>query len=176
MYDPSVGQWLEEDPILFAAGDANLERYVGNDPTNATDPSGLAAWHSYVAMVGGTVADAAGAALAGMSGQAQPLYAWAERQSDGRPQPPPYWLSGMDADAAWREYEMHLRFWEADQAQQRAEADDGPQPVRWGGPVQVVDGLAVSYGRGGRHIRFDFTAPTRIWWCPSAIEQLYSFP
>jgi hypothetical protein len=41
MYDPSVGVWLEEDPILFAAGDANLDRYVGNDPTNATDPSGL---------------------------------------------------------------------------------------------------------------------------------------
>lgn len=42
MYDPSVGRWLEEDPIGFDAGDMDLYRYVGNDPTNATDPSGLA--------------------------------------------------------------------------------------------------------------------------------------
>ncbi len=43
MYDPSIGRWLEEDPIEFAGGDANLERYAGNDPTNRTDPTGLAA-------------------------------------------------------------------------------------------------------------------------------------
>jgi hypothetical protein len=42
MYDPSKGRWLEEDPIEFDAGDANLYRYVMNDPTNATDPTGLA--------------------------------------------------------------------------------------------------------------------------------------
>jgi hypothetical protein len=42
MYDPKVGRWLEVDPIGFAGGDANLYRYVENDPTNATDPSGLA--------------------------------------------------------------------------------------------------------------------------------------
>ena len=30
-----------QDPFGFAAGDANLQRYVGNDPTNATDPTGL---------------------------------------------------------------------------------------------------------------------------------------
>src|SRR5262245_2655320 len=28
-------------PCGFAAGDTNLYRYVGNAPTNATDPSGL---------------------------------------------------------------------------------------------------------------------------------------
>jgi hypothetical protein len=43
MYDPSIGRWLEEDPIEFEAGDSNLMRFVGNDPTNLTDPSGLAA-------------------------------------------------------------------------------------------------------------------------------------
>lgn len=41
MYDPTVGRWTTEDPIKFRAGDPNLERYVGNDPTNAVDPSGL---------------------------------------------------------------------------------------------------------------------------------------
>ncbi len=33
--------WLSQDPAGFAAGDSNLYRYVGNSPTNATDPSGL---------------------------------------------------------------------------------------------------------------------------------------
>ncbi|MCX7427983.1 MAG: hypothetical protein NTW96_20435 [Planctomycetia bacterium] len=41
MYDPTVGRFLEEDPIGFAAGDTNLYRYVHNSPTTRTDPSGL---------------------------------------------------------------------------------------------------------------------------------------
>jgi RHS repeat-associated protein len=40
-YDPSSGRWASLDPLGFDAGDANLYRYVGNSPTNATDPSGL---------------------------------------------------------------------------------------------------------------------------------------
>jgi len=40
-YDASVGRWISEDPIGFAAGDANLYRYVGNSSTGFTDPSGL---------------------------------------------------------------------------------------------------------------------------------------
>jgi len=28
-YDPTVGQWLSEEPPGFAAGDENLRRYVG---------------------------------------------------------------------------------------------------------------------------------------------------
>lgn len=40
-YDPETRQWLSEDPIGFTAGDANLSRYVGNSPTNWTDPDGL---------------------------------------------------------------------------------------------------------------------------------------
>ena len=32
---------ISKDPIGFAANDPNLYRYVGNGPTNATDPSGL---------------------------------------------------------------------------------------------------------------------------------------
>jgi hypothetical protein len=41
MFDPSIGRFFEEDPDLFAAGDADLYRYCENDPTNATDPTGL---------------------------------------------------------------------------------------------------------------------------------------
>ena len=39
--DTQTHQWMQEDPTGFDAGDANLRRVVGNDPTNATDPSGL---------------------------------------------------------------------------------------------------------------------------------------
>ena len=35
------GRWLSEDPLGFGGGDVNVSRYVGNGPTNATDPSGL---------------------------------------------------------------------------------------------------------------------------------------
>ena len=40
-YSPTLMRWLQQDPIGFDAGDTNLYRYVGNNPTNATDPSGL---------------------------------------------------------------------------------------------------------------------------------------
>jgi RHS repeat-associated protein len=40
-YDAAVGGFISEDPIGFSAGDTNLSRYVGNNPTNFTDPSGL---------------------------------------------------------------------------------------------------------------------------------------
>jgi len=58
MYDPGIGRWLQQDPIGFRAGDANLYRYVGNKPTNMTDPSGLAGWgrnaHCYPLHLGGS--------------------------------------------------------------------------------------------------------------------------
>jgi hypothetical protein len=40
-YDPTIGRFISEDPIAFEGGDANLYRYTGNSPTNATDPTGL---------------------------------------------------------------------------------------------------------------------------------------
>jgi len=41
-YDSNTGRFLSEDPIGFAGDPSNLYRYVGNGPTNGTDPSGLA--------------------------------------------------------------------------------------------------------------------------------------
>jgi RHS repeat-associated protein len=40
-YDPELGRWVSKDPILFGGGQANLHVYVGNDPVNRRDPSGL---------------------------------------------------------------------------------------------------------------------------------------
>jgi len=41
-YDPGTGRWLSQDPLGFDAGDSNLYRYVNNQPTDKTDPSGMA--------------------------------------------------------------------------------------------------------------------------------------
>ncbi|MDD4271150.1 MAG: RHS repeat-associated core domain-containing protein [Thermoguttaceae bacterium] len=40
-YDAETGTWISEDPKSFAAADANLYRYVGNEVTVTTDPTGL---------------------------------------------------------------------------------------------------------------------------------------
>jgi RHS repeat-associated protein len=37
---PAFGRFLSEDPIGFAAGDPNLNAYVGDNPVNLSDPSG----------------------------------------------------------------------------------------------------------------------------------------
>jgi RHS repeat-associated protein len=41
-YSPTLGRWMRVDPLGFDAGDTNLYRTVGNNPTNWIDPSGLA--------------------------------------------------------------------------------------------------------------------------------------
>jgi RHS repeat-associated protein len=40
-YDPNVGRFISEDPIGFEGGNVNLYAYVGNNPVNRIDPSGL---------------------------------------------------------------------------------------------------------------------------------------
>jgi RHS repeat-associated protein len=52
--DPTTGRWTTQDPLGFAAGDANLYRYVGNMATMATDPSGNIAFVLFV--VAGAIA------------------------------------------------------------------------------------------------------------------------
>jgi RHS repeat-associated protein len=39
--DPRTERWTSQDPLGDGAGDANLYRYVGDDPTNARDSQGL---------------------------------------------------------------------------------------------------------------------------------------
>jgi RHS repeat-associated protein len=40
-FSPSLGRWVQLDPIGFDAGDAILYRYVGNNPVGLVDPMGL---------------------------------------------------------------------------------------------------------------------------------------
>lgn len=41
--DPGNGRWISRDPIGASGDDSNLYRYVGNNPTEYIDPSGLSA-------------------------------------------------------------------------------------------------------------------------------------
>jgi RHS repeat-associated protein len=40
-YDAETGRWLSKDPIKFEGRQANIYIYVGDDPVNLADPSGL---------------------------------------------------------------------------------------------------------------------------------------
>jgi RHS repeat-associated protein len=75
-YDPTVGRFLQPDPLGFGGGDANLFRYCGGDPVNRSDPYGLfwglPAWAGG-AIVGGGVG-AAGGFISGVVNQG--LSAW----------------------------------------------------------------------------------------------------
>jgi RHS repeat-associated protein len=41
VYSPGLGRFLQTDPIRFEGRDANLYRYVANNPLSGRDPSGL---------------------------------------------------------------------------------------------------------------------------------------
>jgi RHS repeat-associated protein len=43
-YLPSVGRWVSKDPIRFQGRQTNLYVYLGDDPINAIDNSGLDGW------------------------------------------------------------------------------------------------------------------------------------
>ncbi len=43
-YNPATGRFISQDPAGFGGGDVNLYRYVGNDPTAMTDPTGEMAY------------------------------------------------------------------------------------------------------------------------------------
>ena len=40
-YSPTIGRFLQPDPLGYEAGDLNMYTYVGNDGLNLTDPLGL---------------------------------------------------------------------------------------------------------------------------------------
>ncbi len=48
VFDSTIGRWQTKDPKSFDAGDTNLYRFVGNHPSYATDPSGLAEGHHWI--------------------------------------------------------------------------------------------------------------------------------
>jgi RHS repeat-associated protein len=63
-YSPSLGRWLQTDPIRFAAGQNNFYAFVGNNPGTRSDPLGLGwNWRSFAVGALKAVAVAATVAL-----------------------------------------------------------------------------------------------------------------
>lgn len=62
-YDASIGRWVSKDPILFGGGQSNLYVYVGNDPINRIDPTGLVdvgdiigkVWGGFTTVIGAVI-------------------------------------------------------------------------------------------------------------------------
>ena len=62
MYSPTLGRFMQPDPIGYQGG-VHLYAYVGNDPLNLTDPSGLwAGLDDAIALGGGAIAGVIGQA------------------------------------------------------------------------------------------------------------------
>jgi RHS repeat-associated protein len=40
-YSPTLGRWMEQDPLTYEAGSANFYAYVSDDPVTKVDPQGL---------------------------------------------------------------------------------------------------------------------------------------
>ena len=78
-YSPTLQRFISEDPLGFGGGDANLYAYVGNDPINATDPSG-----EFIELAGQCLIGAAiNAGLGyGMSSLAGRKYTWQDAGRD----------------------------------------------------------------------------------------------
>lgn len=86
-YDSNTGRWLSEDPISFAAGDANLYRYVGNEPTGYIDPNGLHFGHWVgPGRPGGSATDPS----VGPPGGPRPIYPPGSPNPNPNPTPPPH--------------------------------------------------------------------------------------
>ena len=88
-----TGRWTTQDPLSFAAGDANLYRYVGNGATNATDPTGL-------------IDDGKGGHLTGSS---MPGPFWSPWRATPPPTPPVY--PGSTGDVLRKIYPIAERTW-----------------------------------------------------------------
>jgi hypothetical protein len=64
-YDAYAGRWTAKDPILFDGGDTLLYAYVGNDPLNWRDPTGLYSFSIGFSISGGAFGFGGSFAFAG---------------------------------------------------------------------------------------------------------------
>jgi len=96
-YDPEIGRWLTKDPIRFDGG-INLYSYVGNDPINYYDSTGLkreAITPLGCAIIAGAICGGLGAAFGGgvvggaIAGAICTVYGYITCTPPDPPKPPP---------------------------------------------------------------------------------------
>jgi len=73
-YDPMTAKFLSPDPIGFSGGDSNLYRYVRNNPTKFTDPSGLVVFYAGGSANAGVIGGGYGSWFGGAYGLKAPAY------------------------------------------------------------------------------------------------------
>jgi RHS repeat-associated protein len=61
--------WMSVDPISLTSGVTNLDDYCGNDPVNATDPTGEAWWNLWICDLGYSLGDRIGTGYAALFGK-----------------------------------------------------------------------------------------------------------
>jgi hypothetical protein len=57
MFEPSLGRWIQEDPLGFDGGDVNLNRALNDNPVNVLDPMGTEAVSIEPRIIEGGVGD-----------------------------------------------------------------------------------------------------------------------
>ena len=150
-YDPTLGQFVQRDPIGFAAGDLNLYAYVWNDPFNWTDPSGLVSTTDYlvgtagVGLAAAAYCQASGACASASDGFGDIF----EGAGDALPEPPPSSVlaptlpiaSGLGAlmQNAFAALNQAVEEW-----WNKAAGDEGTAPP--GGPGTTNDGTVAAGG------------------------------
>ncbi len=105
-FDPRIGRFISEDPIGFAAGDANLSRYVRNSTPNAVDPSGLFG-------IPASYADLPPEAVASLPAHVQDPFGASEESSLADPfpevYPPPAFSAHDEKEAAYFDRRAAIR-------------------------------------------------------------------
>jgi RHS repeat-associated protein len=182
-YSPTLGRWLQVDPIGFAGGDANIYRFVGNSPTNLVDPSGLfsmgfadqaAALMQQAAAAGMQDAYNQSSAAAGhwVMEYQQQMMAQSRQQAANRPPPrsPTYQEEffkavGQGSEASYEHADMQLD--KTLNARMRASAEGRPVAPLTAGDVQLYgsDGnqtAGAAMAQAGQQIREMMRMPLEV--------------
>ena len=132
-YDPRLGRWLARDPLGFGAGDTNLFAYVGGDPVNLVDPTGLM-WGEWDPGPGHGIAPGDGMPTTPGAGSAAMIGALAVGALiTSAPAISSWYARGAGQDALWRSLSLFQKYlWELGQMTTNTPILQGLHPLQRG--------------------------------------------